>query len=238
MTTPFGFSDVSNASSQQPKPSLKNLTDTNTSTNLFHGQTLNYDSVNEKWKNGAQIPCWKDLIGETSFKGSGGTIPPFKQFRGPIFKTGFNATGNTIYYFAYHLPHDLILGTDLFIHAHHATISANETGTVEFQIQATYASVDDVFNDPIAIDPIIHTYAGLSDQYRHIVSEVQLSTSGGSSNLLDSDLLDTDGLIFIWLRRQDTDTIRTADDMFLFQVDVHYQASTGGTLNKTGPFRG
>jgi hypothetical protein len=232
INSPFGYY----SGDTQAAPRLTDISNINTKNNLFHGQTLNYHATENKWKNGYQVPCWKDLVGATNFKGSGSSIPPFKAYRGVIWKTGFNTTGNTIYYFNYHIPHDYIKGTDIFIHAHHSTTSATETGAFEFQLHASYAAVDDQFNDPIRAADITHTYT-TSDQYRHTVSEIQLSTSGGSGSLLDTDLFDTDGLIFIRLRRQDTDTILFPDNLFLHQVDIHYQAYSGGTISKVAPFR-
>ena len=198
---------------------------------------MNYSATDNKWKNGGQIPCWKDLIGKTSFKGSGTSIPPFQAYRSTMWETGFNVVGNTTYYFSYHLPHDYIQGTDIFIHAHHSTTAAAETGAFEFQIKASYGSVDSEISNPISTEDIVYTHVGANDQYKHKVTEIQLSTPGGSGNLLDTDLLDTDGMIWIRLCRQDSDTILFPESLFLHQVDIHYQAYSGGTLNKVAPFR-
>jgi hypothetical protein len=221
-----------------PSVTVADISNIDTGNQLYHGSTLNYNANNEKWMNGYQVACWKDLIGATNFKGSGNTIPPFQLYRGAIWKTGFNVDNTTLYYFNYHIPHDYIKGTDIFIHAHHSTTAADERGTCEFELDASYAAVNSEFIAPIGIDSIFYTYNGASDQYRHIVTEVQLSTSGGTNNLLDTDLLDTDGMIFIRLRRRaTTDTIVNPGSLFLHQVDVHYQAYVGGTINKNAPFR-
>jgi hypothetical protein len=237
MQTPFGHVSTGSATTQAPKQSMSTLTDTDISTNLYHGQTVNYDATTDQWKNGYEVPCWRDLIGQTSTKGEGSTVPPMQQFRGTIWQTGFNVAGNTIYYFLYHLPHDLVKGTDLFIHAHHSTNSTTETGQLAFQLQASYAAVGSEISDPIALESIEYTHTGASDQYVHHVTEVPLSTQGGSRNTLDSDLLDTDGLIFIRLRRQTSDTLTDPGALFLFEVDVHYQSMVGGTVNRSAPFR-
>lgn len=139
----------------------------------------------------------------------------------------------------FHLPHDYKLGTDMFIHVHWSHNSDKVTGgSVTWAFEATYAKGYDTdsFDTPIVV-PVTQTTSNVSHQ--HMVAETALSISGGSTNNLDTDTLEVDGLILTRFFLDSNDLI-TSDGSevkpFFHFVDIHYQSTGIPTKNKNPNF--
>ena len=184
---------------------------------------------------------WKDLIGDVSPRPGSSAAPTQKNFMSTI--RGWAYAANDQFDCTFHVPHDYAPGTDLFVHAHWSHNGTTISGSLKIDLNVTYAKghQQQVFATPkvLSINP-----TGLSisttTQYYHRVDEVQLSTSGGSSTLLDTTQIEVDGIILI------SGTVSTIPSIsgsssgtnspFIFTVDLHYQSTGLPTKNKTPNF--
>lgn len=182
--------------------------------------------------NGSADYGWHDLVG-TLF--SNGTST-YGNFIGTIKKLQF-AEGQDAS-IDFHLPHDYLPGSDIFLHVHWGHNSATCTGgSVTWGFETTYSKGHDqaAFH---AVKLITVAQAANTTQYQHMIAETAASVSGGSATQLDTDILETDGLIMcrMYLDSNDLTDSVTVPDPFAFKVDIHYQSTGVGTANKSPDF--
>lgn len=73
---------------------------------------------------------YADIIGAIQTRTSGGTVPAFAAYIGSLYQYSFGtAAGVTETHNEYHIPHDYVPATDMFIHCHWST-AASPTGSV------------------------------------------------------------------------------------------------------------
>jgi hypothetical protein len=73
----------------------------------------------------------------------------------------------------------------------------------------------------------------------HRVEEIQLSAASPSVSQIDTDDIEVDGVVLVQLTATTIPTMVTASpasSVYLFAVDIHYQAVGIGTLNKAPDF--
>lgn len=69
-----------------------------------------------------------------------------------------------------------------------------------------------------------------------MIAEVQLSATSPSGSQLDSDDIETDGVILVRLYRDPADAADTLDQApFVHYCDIHYQTTGIGTKQRNGP---
>lgn len=179
---------------------------------------------------------WADLVGD-DINSRNASSPTFQAWLGNIYQFGFKtAAGIEELFFAYHLPHDYVPETNIFIHIH-CSCAASATGNVKWYFDATYAKGHNQAAFPAAITTSLVS-AMSATAYKHLIQEVQLSTAGGSGTMLNTTNLEPDGLIILRLYRDASDVADTSDQIiFVHAVDIHYQ-TTGilGTKQKTPDF--
>jgi hypothetical protein len=185
------------------------------------------DSVTPDWG-------WRDLTGTLRIFLST-AVPDQVAYLGNIpqaqFKIGDNVT------FEFHVPHDYVPGTDMFIHAHWShNSSIVTTGSVNWQFEMTSAKGHgtDSFYTPVIINV---PQAAHTTRYQHMIAEGQCSSIGGApaATLLDTDWIEVDSLILCMCKL----TANTMDGLakpFLHSVDLHYQSSNRATRNKAPNF--
>lgn len=167
---------------------------------------------------------WRDILGQITAKGVGATDPVLNTFITNIKMYQF--TVNDEVWITYHLPHDYVPGTDLFIHAHWAiTTTAVETVTWGFDVSYAKGFTQAFF--PATINKTV-ALATNGTAHEHYISEVQI-TGAGALTLAD---IEVDGLI---LARVYLSANTGAVEPFLFTADIHYQSNNIGTKQKTGP---
>ena len=186
---------------------------------------------------------WRDLEGliytDTT---APATNPKVSEFITGVFSWSYDDGARC--HFSFHMPHDYAPGTDIFIHVHWAhNATAVAANTISFSIQACFAKGfgQEAFPAPVTA-VISHPLVNIATtpRYQHMVSEVQLSAPTPTSALMDTDLLEVDGLIIGTL----TTTIPAAsfsggnpdEEVFIFTVDLHYQSTGIGTKNKAPSF--
>jgi hypothetical protein len=182
---------------------------------------------------------WRDLEGPIIANATGPNRPVLATYDGEIEDYVFDANDHYSV-IKYHIPHDYVLGTNLFIHTHWSHNGTNISGQLVIDHRFTYAKGHGqaAFH---AEKALVQTIASLNatntPTKRHRIDEIQLSTSGGSASQIDTDLLEPDGLIILHFNVPTIPTITGgAAKPFIHYVDVHYQSSNIGTKNKSPDF--
>lgn len=170
---------------------------------------------------------WHDMLSNITIDPNSVQQPTFATFRGSITEYQF-AEGNEILA-RWHMPHDYVPGTDVFIHVHWSHDSTLVTGgSTTWAWETTYAKGHDQ-GAFLAPKTVTVAQNASTTQYQHMIAETALSVSGGSATQLDSDELETDGLIlcrFFFDSNDMTVSGGGVPDPFVHFVDLHYQ-STG-----------
>jgi len=183
---------------------------------------------------------WRDLIGDISPREIGGTAPTLRVFRGAIKEFAYSV--NNASDCTFHIPHDYAPGTDMYLHAHWSHNGTNISGTMQIDYNISYAKghQQQAFTAPITTSCSV---TGLNitntPQYMHRVDEVQMSTSGGSSSMIDTDHIEVDGMILLNFVVNTIPSITGGQTSpFIFTVDLHYQSTGVNTLNRSPNFYG
>jgi hypothetical protein len=192
---------------------------------------------------------WRDLLGSITVKPLGATDPTLTNYRNGIYAYAFDrgAAGLQEVWIEFHMPHDYVPGTDVYIHAHWSQNvvdtggAAGVPGAVIWNFEMTYADgygtaggAASAFGATVTETV---TQQGSTTQYGHMIGEVQASTSGGSGTKLDTDDLEIDGIILVRVWRNASTAGDTLDqDPFLHFVDIHYQSTNIATKAKAPDF--
>jgi hypothetical protein len=206
--------------------------------------------VGIKVDNASPTYGWRDLLGDIKTRpaagGGAAAQPDYVAYRSPIYayRFGTNAPNNHNHecFLEFHIPHDYVPGSDLYIHVHWSQIvvdtggAAGVPGDAKWYWDATYASGydADAFSAPITTSIVDQAS---TTQYNHMISEIQLSATSPSASQLDSDDIEVDGLLLVRLYRDPTDGADTLDqDTFVHYVDIHYQSTNMATKDRNTPF--
>jgi hypothetical protein len=190
---------------------------------------------------------WKDLLGDIQVR-SGQLDPPTWT----VFRTNVNAfqlvNAQTQVFNIFHIPHDYVPGTDMFVHVHWAQNvvdtggPAGTPGTAEWNFDISYAKgygTAGGSSDPFpATKTITITQQASTTQYGHMIAEVQFTNAGGDATHIDRSLIEVDGLLIIRTWRNSANAADTLNQApFVFYVDCHYQTNgVMGTKNKNRDF--
>jgi hypothetical protein len=177
---------------------------------------------------------WRDIIGLVLPDPAGTNSPTLKAIVGSV--RGYAYANGDKLDCVYHLPHDYVLGTDLYIHLHWLHNGTNISGTFDVDVAAMYADRDGTFETAIATAVTESVNITSHPQYFHRVLEIQLSTPGGSASLLDTDSIEVDGNIVITFTVDNGALTVTGGDMFILTGDIHYQSNNLSTKNKDPDF--
>lgn len=190
---------------------------------------------------------WHDILGAISIRGTGAGDPQYNVYQGGI--RGYQFAVNKEVFVEFHLPHDYVPGSNLYIHAHwslkwttalRAATNAATGGNVVWGFEVSYAKGhnQEAFSTPITTT--VQQNASTT-QYQHMIAEVQLSAASPSASQLDSDLIEVDGLILVRCYLSANNVTVSAGSVpapFLHMVDIHYQSTNIGTKDKAPPFWG
>ena len=131
---------------------------------------------------------WADLIGTVHTRTTGNAQPAQAAYQGGIYQFSFGTAGGvTEVVNEFHMPHDYVPGTDMFIHAHWSTIAA-PTGNVNWLFEAAYAKgySGGAFEGTPAASAatnVTQVTAASVAAFKHEISEVHFSAPGGLINL-------------------------------------------------------
>ena len=171
---------------------------------------------------------YRDITGDIIVRGAGAADPPsWSTFRGVISAYEFSATVEKECWITFHVPHDYVPGTNIYMHAHwgNAAAAPNTGGVVwGFDYSSSRGYDQEVFPAPTTITV---TKACHATRYMHQISETAAITIAN---------LEVDSLIIVRVYRKAADAGDTCTDaVHLFTADIHYQSTNMATKAKNGP---
>lgn len=176
---------------------------------------------------------WFDMEGPVYVRSVGANSPSYNVYQGSLREFQFGVNDQVEHTF--HIPHDYVMGSDLYIHVHWSHNSASTpSGLVTWGLEVSYAKGHDQapFSTPITFGV---AQSANPVQYQHMIAEVQLSSSTPTALQLDSALIEPDGLIMVRTYLL-SNTMSPATEPFAHFVDIHYQSTNIGTKNKVPDF--
>lgn len=168
-----------------------------------------------------------DIIGDQLAKNTGGTRPTLTTYNGVIQAFRF-AAGKEVY-ITYHIPHDYVAGSTIFLHIHWSHIGTFVNGgTITFKATSIYAKAHN--QAAFTGTPASGTFVGTASttQYQQILTETQYSDSSPTGLQVDTDLLEPDGVIELTLEVDANDMTVSegaVPNPFIHYVDIHYQTT-------------
>ncbi len=185
---------------------------------------------------------WQDMLGQVHVRQPGPNDPTLSVYQGSIRQFSFSNGAINEIFNEFHVPHDYLPGSDIFIHVHWSQIvvdtggPAGVPGTVKWNFDVSYAKGHGQapFSAPFTTF-VTQQAAGV--QYRHNLIEVQLSAAAPTAIQLNTALLEPDGIILVRSWRNPADALDTLNQVpFMHYVDIHYQTTCIGTKQKAPPF--
>lgn len=183
---------------------------------------------------------WRDLIGDVTPKSTGPGSPTLGAWRGGSTRAFFYSAGDDGD-IVFHIPHDYVPGSDLFIHAHWGHNGTAISGSLIINLYMTYAKGHNQSAFPAEVlrqltmaTPDIATVP----QWCHCLPETQISSMSPAASQIDSALIEPDGLLMVHF---DVNTIPTisggsTNEPAIFTLDLHYQSTNIGTKQKAPDF--
>ena len=178
---------------------------------------------------------WRDIIGSVQPKGSGTGSPARTVYRaGNVAQYAFIA--NDLCDFEFHMPHDLVVGTDLHFHVHWSHNGTAISGNAVFDFYYSIGKRDGTFG---AEKDLTITYATVdvatTPRYGHRVNETQMTAATATATLAATSEVEVDALCIGTLKLTTLPTI-TGGSLFIHTCDIHYQSNNVGTKNKQSNF--
>lgn len=167
------------------------------------------------------------------------TLPTFTVYQGNIHARQFDVNDEA--YIEFHMPHDYVMGSDVFIHAHWSHNGALVTGgSVSWTFELSYAKGHQqaAFS---ATKLITATQNASTTQYMHMVAETAMTASTESATAFDNEIIEPDAVLMcrVYLSANNmTVSGGGVPNPFLHFVDLHYQTTNVGTKNKSPNFWG
>ena len=182
---------------------------------------------------------FRDLLGEVFARNTGATKPSRAVWKGGLMGFQFGVSDEEE--FEYHITHDYVPGTDIFLHVHWGHNGALVTGgTCSFTYEMGYAKGHGQGAFGANVTGTIVSAVAQTNQFSHELSESQVSISGASGTQIDTDNLEPDGVIKVALTLSANNLTVSGGgvpDPFIHYVDIHFQ-TTGimGTKDKVPNF--
>jgi len=182
--------------------------------------------------------CWRDIIGKVIPKATGAGSPTRAVYMGgQLGQYAFVA--NDAYDMEFHIPHDYVPGTDIYIHVHWSHNGTSISGNAVFDFYHSYAKGHNQANFSAEKNLTI-TYATTdittTPQYRHRIDEVIMSGASATATLMDRDDIEPDGLILMTVKLTTLPTIGGGGKLFIHTADIHYQSTNFGTKQRAPDF--
>lgn len=182
---------------------------------------------------GASDYAWHDLLGTLQIDPDDPNRASWAVWRSNIRRLQFT-TANAQAFVSFHLPHDYVMGSDLFVHIHWDHNSSTLTGgSTTWAFEYSYAKGHDQAAFPISKTVTVLQNASLTP-YQHMIAETALTVSGGSGTQENTTLIEPDGLINarVYLDSNDLTDSVTVPSPFVHFCDIHYQSTNVGTKNR------
>ena len=183
---------------------------------------------------------WSAILGRLAVDAAAANAPTMGAFIGANVRRWTFSAGDTTD-FEFMIPHDYVPNSDIFVRVHWShngtAISGSFVGTFNY----TYAKAH---NQAIfAAEKVVScTYSAVdiatTPRYRHRIEDVAMSIPGGSATLIDTALLEPDGVIGMSYAQTTIPTITggVSTEPFVLMVNIMYQSTGIGTKQKAPPF--
>ena len=177
---------------------------------------------------------WRDITSAIEVRGVGATDPDWAQVGSTNFY-GYKFAVNDEIWMTFHIPHDIVPGSDIHFHMHWFPSGTN-VQPVKWQFEYAYAKGFNqaAFDFELAEGPLTNAgiapahSAGPGVQYQHMVTETDAITIPG--------LTEPDGLIHTTISRITNGGTENTDDIFGLTADIHYQSTNLATKQKAPGF--
>jgi len=169
---------------------------------------------------------WRDMIGTITLPGTDIGDP----VRENIGASGYKAYKFDIgknYQIDYHLQHDFVLTSDVYLHVHWLTDGV-DTHAVNWQFTYNYARGfgQQAFSLAEPVVTIAEAPSGIA--FTHMTSEITVPISDPS--------FEPDGIMMVVLQRISNGGVDNADKVFVLTADAHYQTMMPATKNRQPNF--
>ncbi len=172
---------------------------------------------------------YRDMLGQLIVRGSGANDPAWSAY-GATAQYAYSFSAGTMQQFwtVFHVPHDYVPGTDIYLHIHWSNGAAvPNTGNVIWGFEYSFAKGYNQEAFP-ASTTVTVTQACPATRYQHNIAETTAITIAG---------MEVDGLIMVRVYRDAAAVGDTCTDaVFGHMCDMHYQSTGMATKNKNYPF--
>lgn len=183
---------------------------------------------------------WRDIVGYPTLRGNASIDPVWTTYLGTMSQYIMGTTGKYLT-FCFHIPHDYVPGTDLYIHVHWSHISSGVTGgaiTWEFETMYAKGHQQAAFATPAAkLTVAQNAQTGAGGQYYHMVAEAQLTAPSPGTGQFNTNVVEVDGLVVARIRVSNN-TVSDGSPVwpFFHTADLHYQSNNTATKQKAPNF--
>ena len=183
---------------------------------------------------------WQDLIGVLRPDTAGANTPTLDTVRAGACREFFYSAGDKMD-MNFHIPHDYLPGSDLFIHMHWMHNGTAISGNMVATFASTYAKghAQAIFPAEKAVTISVSTpNIATIPQYSHRIDEVAMTSDAGSATLWANSLIEPDGIILVNMTVTTIPTITggARNEPCVFFADIHYQSTGIGTKQKAPDF--
>ena len=183
---------------------------------------------------------WRDITGNVTIRTAGANDPSHSLYGSTgIRQYVFNTVTMNEVFLEFHIPHDYVPGSELYIHAHWSQTTVDSGGTAgapgacKWSFDAVYAKGHNQEAFPNTATTVSVTQTASATVRQHMIAEVQLTTSGA----LGGNTIEPDGVILVRAWRNPADAADTLNQgPFLHYVDLHYQSTNLATKQKAPSF--
>lgn len=166
-----------------------------------------------------------DIMGQIDTRGVGATDPAWTQIGSSPF-SAYAFAVDDVAWINYHVPHDYVPGTDIYIHTHWIP-SGTDTNPVKWEWTYMYADGHNQANFNVTGTSVTAEESPPGTAYRHMVTESSAITISG---------MEVDGIISVRLKRLTNGATENTDTIFVLTADIHYQSSGLPTPNRAPNF--
>lgn len=186
---------------------------------------------------GDETYAWHDLHSTLHTDPLAGNAPAFVSYHGNLKARQFDVGDEA--FIEFHVPHDYVVGSTIYIHAHWSHDSSTVTGgSVTWLFEALYAKGHNqqAFGTT-SVNISVTENASLS-QHQHMVAETAMTSEFGGATTFPVGDIEPDGVFIcrVTLNANNITDSVTQPKPFLHFVDLHYQSTNVGTKNKSPSF--
>lgn len=186
---------------------------------------------------------WRDLVGQIIPRASGGPAPALGALRGTNLLSYAFSVNDVIDNITYHIPHDYVPGSDMYMHVHWSHNGTAISGTLGINYFVSYCKgynqTGQTFNSELTIpQSIATTNIATYPRWSHNINEFLLTNSSGDTTHLNRNLIEVDGLLLVSLAVTSIPTITGGlpNAPYILMVDIHYQSTGLPTKGRNIPF--